>query len=108
MVMYPFYSQLELFKHKLAQEAFSQAGVLWYRSEYSLAGTYDCINIAAVLRHRAGLPQAGADSMTNTWMSHIDKNDPTGEGTGNPVKSMNSREAQVVRTSENPGTYSGF
>ena len=42
-------------------------------------------------------------------MSYTNKNDRlTGGGIGNPVKSMNSREAQTVSTSENPGTSSGF
>jgi len=40
-------------------------------------------------------------------MSHTGKsNQLVGEGVLNPVKLMNSREAQVFSTSENPGTYS--
>lgn len=39
-------------------------------------------------------------------MSRSNKDDqPTGEGIGNPVQTMNSREAQMP---ENPVTYSSF
>lgn len=54
----------------------------------------------------ARLQQVQRASVAKTWMSRSNKDDqPTGEGIGNPVQTMNSREAQMP---ENPVTYSSF
>lgn len=54
----------------------------------------------------APLQQVQAVSVAKTQMSHSNRDDqPTVEGIGNPVQSMNSRVAQM---SENPVTYAAF